>query len=204
MIWMALLRKVVRALLYGCACLGALMLVATFTPLVRWYARALAGNWEEARGDVLIVPGGGAIDGRSLAMGSYLRVVYADLAWREGGFREVVVSGAGVAPLMRDYLVCHGVPAAAIRVENEARDTRENALYVQRLLAGVPGRKVLLTSDYHMFRARRAFARAGLDVAAQPCRDIQARSRWYTRWGLFLQLWMETTKTVYYFARGWI
>ncbi|MGD0013251.1 MAG: YdcF family protein [Bryobacteraceae bacterium] len=199
------LRKFARVLLAGCAILGALMLVATFTPLVRWYARVLSGNWEEARGDVLIVLGSGAIDGRALALGSYWRVVYADRAWREGGFREVVVSGAGVAPLMRDYLVCHGVPAAAIRVENEARDTRENALYVQRLLAGVPGRKVLLTSDYHMFRARRAFEKVGLKVGLRPFPDaLKSDSHFWGRWPAFLTLCEETVKVAYYWARGWI
>ncbi|MGD0201841.1 MAG: YdcF family protein [Bryobacteraceae bacterium] len=199
------LRKFARVLLSGCAILGALMLVATFTPLVRWYARALAGNWEDARGDVLIVLGGGAIDERTLALGSYWRAVYAGLAWREGGFREVVMSGASTAPLMRDYLVCHGVPAAAIRVENEAHDTRESALYVQRLLAGVPGRKVLLTSDYHMFRARRAFEKVGLQVGLRPFPDVlKSATHVSGRWPAFLTLCEETAKIVYYWARGWI
>jgi uncharacterized SAM-binding protein YcdF (DUF218 family) len=205
MIWMPWLRKFARVLLAGCAILGALMLVATFTPIVRWYARALSGNWEDARGDVLIVLGGGAIDERTLALGSYLRAVYAGRAWREGGFREVVVSGAGTAPLMRDYLTWQGVPAAAIRVENQARDTRENALHVQRLLAGVPGRKVLLTSDYHMFRARRTFEKAGLKVGLRPFPDaLKSANFLSSRWPAFLTLSEETAKIAYYWARGWI
>jgi len=97
------------------------------------------------------------------------------------------------------------VPAQAIQIETQSRSTRENALYVKALLAGVPGRKVLLTSDYHMFRAHRAFKKAGLEVVPRPYPDAGKRaSGWTGRWPAFLDLVRETIKIGYYYAHGWI
>jgi uncharacterized SAM-binding protein YcdF (DUF218 family) len=198
-------RRAARGAVLGLASLGLLMLLVTFTPLVAWYARALSGNWVDGGGEVLITLGSGMLDSGTLDTGSYWRAVYAGLIWREGGFREVVVSGKGMAPLMRDFLVGHGVPAEAIRVEDGSGSTRENALYVKRMLEGVPGRKVLVTSDYHMFRARRAFEKAGLAVVPDPFPDaLKGYNHWQNRWGIFLGLGVETVKIGYYWYRGWI
>lgn len=202
---MALLRKLLRLLFAGLAIIGFVVVLVTFTPVVPWYARQLGGAWDDARGDVLIVLGGGAIDNTALAPGSYWRCVYAVRAWRGGGFRDVVVSGRGVASLMRDFLVFQGIPGSAIRVENRSHSTLENALYTKELLVGVPGRKVLLTSDYHTFRARRAFQKAGLDVQSHPFPDaIKTSMTFAGRWDAFVTVTRETVKILYYWARGWI
>jgi uncharacterized SAM-binding protein YcdF (DUF218 family) len=194
-----------RLLVRLLAALGLLLLVVTFTPLVPWYARALSGIWDEPQGEVLIVLGAGTIDGATLAPGSYWRAVYAERTWRGGGFRELLVSGKDVAPLMRTFLLCQGVPAGAIQLEENSTSTRENALEAARRLASTPGRKVLVTSDYHMFRARRAFAKAGLAVRACPFPDvIKSSNSLAARWTGFLTLTQETAKIVYYKARGWI
>ncbi len=141
---------------------------------------------------------------------SYWRTVYAVRAWREGGFQEMILVGGPsdkwpVAEAMRRFVVAQGVPEKATRVEPESRSTRENALYAQRLLGGRPGRKVLLTSDFHMFRAFRAFRKAGLDVEPRQAVDILKRAgRWQNRWPLLLDLGEETVKIGYYRIRGWI
>ena len=56
---------------------------------------------------------------------------------------------------IRDYLISQGVPADEILIETQSRNTRENALYARSFLDALPGKKVLLTSDYHMYRAQR-------------------------------------------------
>jgi uncharacterized SAM-binding protein YcdF (DUF218 family) len=202
---MPLARKLVRLAFVCLAALGFLLLVVTFTPVVPWYARILAREWGDAKGDTMIVLAGGVIDAETLAPGSYWRCVYADRVWRGGGFRDVVVSGAAIAPLMRDMLVFRGIPAAAIRVENASHSTRENALYTAKLLAETPGRKVLVTSDYHTFRALRAFRKAGLAVESRPFPDVIKTSMHLTgRWDGFVTEVMETTKIAYYWVRGWI
>jgi uncharacterized SAM-binding protein YcdF (DUF218 family) len=202
---MILARKILRLLFFCLAALGLVMVLVTFTPIVPWYARQLGGAWDDAPGEVLIVLGGGTIDKRFLSAGSYWRCVYADRSWRAGGFRKVVVSGQGVAPLMRDFLSCQGIPVSAIRVEDGSNSTRENAVYVKQMLNGVPGRKVLLTSDYHTFRARRTFQKAGLDVLARPFPDaIKMSMSFAGRWEAFIIVARETAKIAYYWARGWI
>jgi uncharacterized SAM-binding protein YcdF (DUF218 family) len=195
-------RYLVRAL----ASLGLLLVVVTVTPVLGWWTSALAGPWTEARGDVLIVLGSEAQPDGIIGESSYWRAVYAIRAWRQGGFSEIVVSGgAQVAELMRDFMAGSGIPASAIRLETHAASTRENAVFVAKMLAETPGRKVLLTSDYHMFRAYRTFRKAGLNVEPRPFPDAGKRvQRWDRRWGVFVGLVLETGKVAYYWARGWI
>ena len=81
--------------------------------------------------------------------------------YQEGrGVQQILVSGGGTeetpyAETVQRFLVAGGVPAGVIRTETLSKSTRESALEVTRLLRDTPGRKILLTSDYHMFRAAR-------------------------------------------------
>lgn len=200
----------VRQLVLILAVLGLLVLVVTFAPLDSWWAEKLAGGWNHPQGDVLIVLGGaeGSSDG-IIGWDSYVRSVYAVRAYRERGFPVILLSGAGspisVASSMREFLQSQGVPAGVLRVEERSWSTRENALYTAEILKGVAGRKVLLTSDYHIYRARRAFRKAGLEVAPHPIPDAFKRAGSLRgRWWAFLDLVGETVKILYYFARGWI
>ncbi len=195
------------------AALGLLLVLVTVTPLVYWVGTALgSGDTEPANqpGDVLIVLSASRMsDDGILAQDSYLRALYALRVYRHGGIQQILVSGDGrrapVAMAIRDFLQSNGVPGNLIQVETASRNTRENALYTARLLASVPGRKVLLTSDYHMFRACRAFAKAGLQVFPHPIPDVEKRaSRWRGRWPAFVDLVGEAVRIGYYFVRGWI
>lgn len=187
----------------------------TATPVTGWTARWLAGSWKDPQGNVLIVLGGSLLDKDLIGMNSYWRAIYATLAWREGGFRHIVLAGGGegetpIAVPMRQFLLCTGVPAEVISLETTSNNTRENAQYTRRLLEErqllrPPNRLVLLTSDYHMFRARRVFEKAGLAVAPRPFPDVIKRSNcWYCRWEAFLELVREALKIGYYAIRGWI
>jgi uncharacterized SAM-binding protein YcdF (DUF218 family) len=186
--------------------------IAAFTPFAPWYARILAGNWTDSDGDVLIVLGADGEPDGLVGAYSYWRCVYAVRAWREGHFKRIVVSGGpiegspySVASTMRDFLVSSGVPKEAVYLEDRSRSTRENALFTKQLIAGWPGKKVLLTSDLHMFRAWRVFRKVGLDVTPRPAPDTIKGSRsWLARWNHSFGLVVETVKIVYYAARGWI
>jgi len=193
------------------ASLGLLFLVVTFTPVVDWWALLLRGDDYTEKGDVLIVLSGSMGTDGSMGWSSYLRTTYAWWTFRDGGFRNVLVSGgainapAPVAKAMGDFLKFQGVPPDAIHLETQSHSTRENALYSAPLLKRLPGRKVLLTSDFHAFRARRSFARAGIEVSVLPVPDVLKRSgRWLSRWSCFIDVLEETVKIAYYEARGWI
>ena len=106
-----------------------------------------------------------------------------------------------MAAVMREW----GVPEQSILVEDRSLSTRENALYTARLLSGDGSRMVLMTSDYHMLRASRAFSKAGLVVEPRPIPDALKRAaRWRGRWAVFLDLSTESLKLGYYYARRWI
>src|SRR5271155_1806607 len=108
-------RWIVRAL----AAIGFLFVLVTVTPLDGWWIKMLAGPWNDTKGDVLVVLAGDSIKD-VIGGSSYWRSVYAVRAWREGGFREVVVTGGSLngevpaAERMRDFMVSQGVPASAI------------------------------------------------------------------------------------------
>jgi hypothetical protein len=56
-----------------------------------------------------------------------------------------------------------------------------------------------------MFRAHRAFTKAGLQIEPRPIPDI--RKRWsykLRRWTLVLELCQESAKIAYYRWKGWI
>ena len=196
--------KLRRGAIYICAALGLTMLLATFSPFVAWYARRLAGPWNDPRGDILIVASGASLNGFPDG-NTILRCMYAVYAYREGGFRKIVVSGYQTSTHMRNFLIAEGVPPSVVVTEEAANSTRENALYVARLLANDSGSKVLMTSDYHMFRAVRAFRKVGLKVAPRPIPDALKRVGNRLRlWPAFVDEAVESLKIVDYALRGWI
>jgi uncharacterized SAM-binding protein YcdF (DUF218 family) len=198
-------RKVWLILRSFLAALGAILVLITFTPVLRWWAAALAGRWGDGKGKVLIVLGGDLTSSDILGVTSYWRSVYAVFAWREGHYQTLVLSGLNLAGPMRDFVIAYGIPRDAILIEDRSRDTHENAIFTAKLLRNDPRQKVLLTSDYHMFRASRAFRKAGLDVSPLPFPDAQKRvNSLIERWSIFCVLSTETTGVAYYGLRGWI
>lgn len=190
--------------------LGLAVMVVTCTPLVRWWAVALAGPWTDPRGDVMIVLTGNVLGNGIIGETSYWRSAYTVMAWREGGWRQVIVSGEGGASFpgneaMKVFLESGGIPEGAILADTQSLSTRESALNLARIVPQMPGRKILLTSDYHMFRAVRAFRKAGVTIIPRPIPDaIKRAGSWNLRWQVFQDLLIETSKIAYYWGRGWI
>ena len=198
----ALIRRVGFAI---CAPVGLVVLLVSLTPFVSWYSRVLAGPWNDPEGAILIVLGGGEFDEGFPAENSTWRGIYAYRSWKTGRFQRIVISGSRVSGDMRELLLCKGVPPDAVVTENASLSTRENAMNTAHLLAGESGSKVLLTSDYHMFRASRAFRKAGLKILPRPIPDAGKRATSVLRrWPAFLDEVVETAKIGYYAMRGWI
>lgn len=195
------MKYVVRAL----AVLGGMFLVVTATPVVSYWAQWLSGRWEEAKGETLIVLGAEDMGSGILGYSSYLRSYYALRIWRVGEVKEILILGHAVSGPMRDYLIQHGVPAGAVTAEDESGSTEENAAAARKILAGKPGRKVLLTSDYHMRRAAAAFRRQGMDVITFPFPDaIKQATEPMARWSVAYVLAQESVKLAGYWWKGWI
>jgi uncharacterized SAM-binding protein YcdF (DUF218 family) len=193
------------------ASLGALVVIVTFTPLVSWWASSLAGRWSDPCGDTLIVLSGAPSEGGVIAESTYWRSAYAVLVYRECGAQKIMLTGGNrtggtpVADSMANFLESQGIPQERLVLETRSTSTRENALYTKPLLPHSASQPVLLTSDFHMFRARRAFEKAGIAVQPRPIPDALKRATtWQGRWPAFLDLISETIKIVYYYAHGWI
>lgn len=208
------LRRVLVVFRALCIAIVILLLIITFTPLDRAVAEKLATDWYDGNGDVLVVLGGSMLvagtGGRAtLGYDSYLRTTYAAWVLHSRRFAWVVVSGGdGLAQAMETLLVRSGVQPGCIFQEAQSTSTFENASYVKDLLErrGLLKptlRVVILTSDYHSWRADRVFEKQGMRVHVIPVPDIikQSSSRIY-RWQGFFTLLNEFGKDIAYAAMG--
>ena len=206
------LRKLKSLLCAVCVVLTVILLILQFTPVTRWYAGRLSENWTESDGDILIVLSAEEENPSIIGLSSYWRSVYAIRVWRAGHFRALVVSGGRqkgtdepLATVIGRFLASNGIPPDRIFLETRAASTRENALFTAQMIAGWPGKKVLLTSDYHMFRARRAFETAGLAVIPRPFPDvIKQYNAFWNREYCVVTLAGETVKIAWYWWKGWL
>lgn len=139
-------------------------------PLERPYlATQKAETLPEA--EAIVVLGGGMLKTEEMAYPDMNpaadRVWHAARLYRAGKAPLVVVSGvndlASTVPLLEDL----GVPREKILVDDESRNTYENSRFAERTLG--EGKTVLLvTSAWHMPRARMLFERRGLEVIPAP------------------------------------
>jgi uncharacterized SAM-binding protein YcdF (DUF218 family) len=184
--------------------IGLVTVLVVATPLVAWWARAYSGPIEQPKGDVLILLSAAADDTGSISYSSYWRARDALLAWQTGNFKKIVISGGG-GPGIADFLAAYGVPRDAMVAEWRSGSTRENGIETARLLQGIPGKKVLLTSDFHMYRAIRVFRKLGVDAAPMAAPDVTRTSdNWSRRFSGFEIMTSESFKIAYYALRGWI
>lgn len=197
--------RLYRAAVRLLALTGLLFLLVIFTPFVNWYATCLARPWNTPRGDILVVLSAADPNSGVMGVSTYWRCFMALVYYRERPYKEIIVSGKDSAEGMRDFFVFGGVPADRVRVESNAANTYDNARFTASLLKGTPGSVVLVTSDYHAFRARRCFLKAGIVVSTCGVPDITKRSaEYFARPQLFIAEMRETAAIVYYWYRGWI
>jgi len=186
------------------AAIGIITVLVITTPVVSWWAQAYAGPIERPRGDVLILLSAAVDDMGGISYSSYWRAREALFAWQTGGFKKIVISGGG-GPGILNFLLAEGVPREAIVAEWRSTSTRENGIETARLIQGMPGKKVLLTSDFHMYRAIRVFRKLGVEVTPMAVPDVlHSTEHWNGRFSAFENMAVESAKIVYYAARGWI
>jgi DUF218 domain len=92
----------------------------------------------------MIVLTGNVLGNGIIGETSYWRSAYTVMAWREGGWRQVIVSGGGggasmpVGEAMKIFLESGGIPADAISIDSQSLSTRESALNLARILPKMP------------------------------------------------------------------
>jgi uncharacterized SAM-binding protein YcdF (DUF218 family) len=202
---MMTLRRAGRILYSFFAALGFLVVFVSFTPVVTWWAEAYAGPIEQPKGDVLILLSAAGDDlYGGISHSSYWRARQALYAWQTGGFKKIVICGFG-DPGILDYLLAQGIPREVFVLEKRSTSTHENAIETARLVQSLPGRKVLLTSDFHMLRALGAFRKLGIDVTPMAVPDVlHATEHWPGRFPAFETMATESAKIAYYELHGWM
>lgn len=113
------------------------------------------------------------------------RLTSAVLLYRQGLAGRVLFSGGSgnpwnqkqrEAPLAANLLLGLGIPAQALLVEGNSRNTYENALYSAPLLAeNRLDRVLLITSALHMRRSLAIFRKQGLAVEAWACDTLRLK-----------------------------
>jgi uncharacterized SAM-binding protein YcdF (DUF218 family) len=86
-----------------------------------------------------------------------------------GGTGTLLYDGPTEGELARRFYASLGIAADRIAIEEESRDTAENARFTWTLAAPKPGERwLLVTSAFHMPRSIGAFRRVGFVVEAYP------------------------------------
>ena len=165
--------------------LAGVIYFLSISPVADRLTSPLEKPWQIPRnvnGDVIVVLGGGVISGvtdfsgRGFPAGAALsRLVTAIRLHRATG-APIIISGGKVftkgdaeAPVAKRILMDLGMSADRIIVEDQSRDTMENARFVKEIcLRGNWRKPILVTSAVHMDRALRAFRKAGMKVNPYP------------------------------------
>jgi uncharacterized SAM-binding protein YcdF (DUF218 family) len=108
-----------------------------------------------------------------------LRLAYAHpraLLVISGGSAEILDDRYREADVLAQLARGLGISEARLRVDRLSRNTRENAVESARLLRGVRGPVVLVTSAYHMPRSVACFTKVGQPVVPWPADFLRTGS----------------------------
>lgn len=94
--------------------------------------------------------------------------------YKTGKVKKILISGGSgaldqdyrEADFLYDYLKTIGLLSPDMLFENQSRNTHENALYSRRTMdkEGIRGKVLLISSGFHLRRARACFEKQGIDV----------------------------------------
>ena len=179
----AFFRKRRLAWICGCASVAVLWIFGC-AMTTRMIGRPLESSYDRdgvAHGDVSWAPEGDAIVVLGGGMGDHVKCGGcemsggADRVWtgaklyKAGKAKKIICTGSDIEQATLPLLLDFGVPREAVVWYDDARNTEEEARVMAKTL-GADGKKpriLLVTSAWHMNRAKFLFGKAGLDVV--PC-----------------------------------
>lgn len=108
------------------------------------------------------------------------RFIQTTNLYHQGIIKKIIMTGGDgslahdVPPetvFVSDQLMKNGIKKEDIILENNSRNTYENALFTKQLIDSlqIKGSLLLITSAEHMPRAEKTFRHAGIDIQAYPC-----------------------------------
>lgn len=147
-----------------------------------------SGPLDGERAPVIVVLGARVLPDGSPSLALVARVEHAvALHQRRGGTVLFAGGGAPSSEAAVAYRLARalGLPAEAALLEERSRSTFENARFsVELLRPGSIDAIVLVTDDFHAYRAAAHFRRAGLRVISSPVRrtlSVGSRLQWTFR-----------------------
>ena len=155
-------------------------------------------RWDFARPADVIIVLGASVDGDG-SPGETLesRIEHAVTLWRRGLARRIICTGGYTgqahrteSSACRATLIALGVPPEAVYIEEQSQNTYENAQYALEIMAENDLQTaVVVSSGYHLLRARWLFWRAGQPVHTSPAGiGFLEHATWfmciYGRWGV--------------------
>jgi uncharacterized SAM-binding protein YcdF (DUF218 family) len=157
----------------------------------QWLLNVFARNWQPAQVAVSSLPvydcgivAGGFASPDAKANGYFNatadRFIQAVKIYKSGKINHILISGGNgkdseenfrEAAWVRGELLAFGVPDSAIITEDQSNNTRENALNSKRILDSFHLKPpfLLITSAWHMPRAKLLFEKSGVPVDGFPC-----------------------------------
>ena len=157
--------------------------------------------------DAIVILGGGM--GGNAKVSPYAemwtgadRVWHAARAWKAGKAPIVVPTGMGCAESDAQLLLDLGVPRDRIHLEDQARNTEENARFVEQTVNSVvpaktpaaPHKILLVTSAWHMKRSLLMFRRFAPALEVVPCAtDFETTLRFAKRGFVFADFFPDAT-----------
>ncbi|MEO1437138.1 MAG: YdcF family protein [Bacteroidota bacterium] len=132
-----------------------------------------------------------------------------------GATGQIIGKKVNEAQLVGDFLVELGIPSGDIIQEDRSRNTAENAQFSAQIIRDSfpEARVAVITSGYHIRRARACFQKTGLDVLMLPTDSRTQGLSWRFDRTLIpthqaLEVWDKLIKEwvgmVYYWLRGWV
>jgi uncharacterized SAM-binding protein YcdF (DUF218 family) len=110
------------------------------------------------------------------------RFIQTALMYKKGHIKKIIASGGQNGMFSEDNfmeadfiaknLIDLGIPAEDIWIENQSKNTIENALFSKKIIdsnGGLKTKAVLITSAFHIPRATLSFEQAGIAVRPYPC-----------------------------------
>ena len=165
--------------------LGLLLWIFCSAPFSNYLIGGLESEFDvspDVTGDCIILLGGGIIDrvpdfsGFGIPTDSMLARIVTAVRVQKKLDIPIIVSGGRIYPSMsseaqiaKRFMIDLGVAEEQIIIEENARDTYENAKYTGEICLKKNYRKpILITSAFHMKRALLSFRKIGLDVIPYP------------------------------------
>lgn len=167
--------------------LGVIVVLVGYVLVVNRY---LPLSDKPSKADAIIAISGGDTESRAS---------HAIRLYRAGYAPKLIFSGAAKDPsspsnakVMEAMALKNGVPQSAIMLDENARDTKENAVKTQ-LLAGDYKTIILVTSQYHQRRAFKDFKKVygnSVKIINSPSKDSRwnLKTWWLTPYGWWISI----------------